>query len=146
MSKRIIVLSGGFDPIHKGHIRMFKAAKEFPSIVIVGLNSDSWLTRKKGKPFMPWDERKEILEAISFIDSVYSFNDDDDTACDLISNVLKENKDEDNLEICFGNGGDRVESNSPETDYCNENNIKTLWGIGGEKIQSSSDLIEASKK
>ena len=146
MNKKIIILSGGFDPVHKGHIRMFKAAKEFPATIIVGLNSDLWLTRKKGKPFMFWDERKEILEAISFIDSVYSFNDDDDTACDLIRDVVEQNKDEDNLEIYFGNGGDRTESNSPETDYCNQNNIKTLWGIGGEKIQSSSDLIEDSKK
>ena len=146
MNKKIIILSGGFDPIHKGHIRMFKAAKEFPATIIVGLNSDSWLTRKKGKPFMFWDERKEILEAISFIDSVYSFNDDDDTACDLIRNVVEQNKNEDNLEIYFGNGGDRIESNSPETDYCHKNDIETLWGVGGGKIQSSSDLIKDSKK
>ena len=146
MNKKIIILSGGFDPVHKGHIRMFKAAKEFSATIIVGLNSDSWLTRKKGKPFMFWDERKEILEAISFIDSVYSFNDDDDTACDLIRDVVEQNKDEDNLEIYFGNGGDRTESNSPETDYCHKNNIEILWGVGGGKIQSSSDLIKNSKK
>ena len=146
MAKTIIILSGGFDPVHKGHIRMFKAAKNFPAMVIVGLNSDSWLIRKKGKPFIPWDERKEILEAIRYVDYVYSFNDDDDSACDLIRYVAEENKNEDNLKIYFGNGGDRTNVNSPEVDYCNENNIDTLWGLGGKKIQSSSDLIKASKK
>ena len=146
MEKTIIILSGGFDPVHKGHIRMFKAAKAFPAIVVVGLNSDLWLTRKKGKPFISWDERKEILEAMSCIDYVYSFDDKDDSACDLIRCVVEENKNEDNLKIYFGNGGDRTNKNSPETDYCNENNIETLWELGGGKIQSSSDLIKDSKK
>ena len=146
MIKTIIILSGGFDPVHKGHIRMFKAAKNFPATVIVGLNSDLWLTRKKGKPFMPWDERKEILEAMSYIDSVYSFNDDDDSACDLIRCVLEENKEDKDIKIYFGNGGDRTNMNSPEVDYCNKNNIDTLWGLGGEKIQSSSDLIKGSQE
>ena len=71
MNETIIILSGGFDPVHKGHIRMFKAAKAFPAKVIVGLNSDSWLIRKKGKPFISFNERKEILESIRFIDSVF---------------------------------------------------------------------------
>ena len=146
MEKTIIILSGGFDPVHKGHIRMFKAAKAFPAMVAVGLNSDLWLTRKKGKPFISWDERKEILEAMSCIDYVYSFDDKDDSACDLIRCVVEENKNEDNLKIYFGNGGDRTNKNSPEVDYCNENNIETLWGLGGGKIQSSSDLIKDSKK
>ena len=146
MVKTIIILSGGFDPVHKGHIRMFKAAKNFPATVIVGLNSDLWLTRKKGKPFIPWDERKEILEAMSYIDSVYSFNDDDDSACDLIRCVLEENKQNKDIKIYFGNGGDRTNINSPEVDYCNKNNIDTLWGLGGGKIQSSSNLIKGSQE
>jgi len=146
MIKIIIILSGGFDPIHKGHIRMFKAAKNFPAEVIVGLNSDSWLTRKKGKPFIDFDERKEILESIRFIDSVCSFDDNDDSACELIKSVIKEKEQVENLKIYFGNGGDRNKKNSPEVDYCSKNNIDILWGLGGEKIQSSSNLINSSKK
>tara|TARA_Y100001970_G_C14239153_1_gene863788 strand:- start:689 stop:1129 length:441 start_codon:yes stop_codon:yes gene_type:complete len=146
MSKTIIILSGGFDPVHKGHIRMFKAAKEFPAKVVVGLNSDSWLIRKKEKPFIGFDERKEILESIRFIDSVYSFNDDDGTACDLIRLIIEENKDSDDIKIYFGNGGDRNKENSPEVDYCSQNNIDIIWNLGGSKIQSSSDLINALKK
>ena len=99
MSETIIILSGGFDPVHKGHIQMFQAAKAFPATVVVGLNSDSWLTRKKGKPFMCWYERKEILEAMSCIDHIYSFNDEDDSACDLIRHVLEENKNNKNVKI-----------------------------------------------
>jgi len=146
MVKTIIILSGGFDPVHKGHVRMFQEAKAFPATVIVGLNSDSWLIRKKGKPFMHWDERKEILEAMSCIDYVYNFNDEDNSACDLIRCVFEENKQDKDIKIYFGNGGDRTAENSPEVDFCNENNIDILWGVGGGKIQSSSDLIKGSKE
>ena len=144
MSKTIIILSGGFDPVHKGHVRMFKAAKEYPAKVIVGLNSDAWLTRKKGQPFMDWDERKEILEVMNCVDAVYQFNDGDDSACDLIERVVKKYKDNKEIKIYFGNGGDRTNSNSPEVSYCEEHGIDLLWGVGGGKIQSSSDLIKNS--
>ena len=69
--QKVIILSGGFDPVHIGHIRMFKEAKELGDIVIVGANSDSWLCRKKGKPFMREAERIEILEGFKYIDYVY---------------------------------------------------------------------------
>ena len=145
MIKTIIILSGGFDPVHKGHVQMFQAAQSFPAHVVVGLNSDSWLIRKKGKPFMDWEERKEILLAMSCIDEVCSFNDDDDSACDLIRSISEKYKSVEGR-IYFGNGGDRTNSNSPEVDFCNNNNIELLWGVGGGKIQSSSDLIKSSKK
>ena len=86
MNKKIIILSGGFDPVHKGHVRMFKAASEYGDVV-VGANSDDWLIRKKGKFFMPFLERKEILESIKYIDSVLAFDDSDDSACQLIKDV-----------------------------------------------------------
>ena len=87
--KSIIVLSGGFDPVHKGHLRMFREASWLGHQVIIGLNSDEWLTRKKGKPFMEFEERKEILEGMKYINQVIPFDDSDDTACDLIRKVHK---------------------------------------------------------
>ena len=85
--KSVIVLSGYFNPIHKGHMRMFREASNLGHQVIVGLNSDAWLARKKGKPFMKFYERKEILEGIKYISSVVKFDDSDDTANALIHQV-----------------------------------------------------------
>ena len=137
--KSIIVLSGGFDPVHKGHIRMFREAANLGAIVIVGLNSDEWLTRKKGKPFMEFHERAEILQSCKFINQVWSMEDFDDTAKDIIVKVCKMYNNED-FNIYFANGGDRGKGNVPELDTCKNLNVTMLWGIGGGKIQSSSDL------
>ena len=137
--KNMIILSGGFDPIHKGHVRMFKEAS-LNGMVVAGLNSDQWLIRKKGKFFMPFVERKEILESIRYIDLVKSFNDSDDTACSLINKINNEYSD--NYNIFFGNGGDRTNQTTPEIKFCNDNNIDLIWGLGGGKIQSSSELLK----
>ena len=159
--KNVIILSGGFDPVHKGHIRMFREASELGAIVIVGLNSDEWLTRKKGKPFMKFEERKEILEGFKYINQVIPFDDSDDTACDLIRKVqmVYESDDYDYpysdvghsgmvgyYRIYFANGGDRTTKNVPEMSVCKELDVTMLWGVGGGKIQSSSWLIENKKK
>lgn len=141
---KIIILSGGFDPVHVGHVRMFQAAKNLMATVVVGINSDDWLTRKKGSCFMPFEERKEILGSIRYVDYVYSFDDSDETACDLIRKVSQIFPGED-TQVCFGNGGDRVHSNSPEVEYCEDKGIELIWGLGGGKIQSSSDLIKKSR-
>ena len=138
--KKLIILSGGFDPVHKGHVRMFEAASKL-GYVAVGINSDKWLIRKKEKYFMPFSERKEILESIKFVDEVVGFNDDDDTACDLIKNI--NNKYSEKMEIYFGNGGDRTNQTTPEIEYCDKNNIGLIWDLGGGKIQSSSDLLKS---
>ena len=137
--KNMIILSGGFDPIHKGHVRMFKEAS-LNGMVVAGLNSDQWLIRKKGKFFMPFVERKEILESIRYIDLVKSFNDSDDTACSLINKINNEYSE--NYNIFFGNGGDRTNQTTPEIKFCNDNNIDLIWGLGGGKIQSSSELLK----
>ena len=141
--KNVIIVSGGFDPVHKGHIRMFREAANFGANVIVGLNSDEWLTRKKGKPFMDFKERKEILEAFRYVNQVIPFNDDDGTACDLIEKV-NDMYDSDQ-KIYFANGGDRGKDNVPEVDTCKESGVIMLWGVGGGKIQSSSWLIDGGK-
>tara|TARA_Y100001938_G_scaffold132876_1_gene191587 strand:+ start:341 stop:796 length:456 start_codon:yes stop_codon:yes gene_type:complete len=138
--KNVIIVSGGFDPVHKGHIRMFREAANLGANVVVGLNSDDWLTRKKGKPFMKWDERAEILESCKFINQVIPFDDSDDTASNVIERVhLMYSSD---YNIYFANGGDRKLGNVPELDICKELEVVMLWGIGGGKIQSSSWLIE----
>ena len=142
--KNVIIVSGGFDPVHKGHIRMFREAANLGHQVIIGLNSDEWLTRKKGKPFMEWDERAEILESCKFVTQVLSIDDSDDTASDIIKQVAKLYEGQD-MNIYFANGGDRKKGNVPELDTCKNLNVVMLWGIGGGKIQSSSWLINGEK-
>ena len=143
--KNIIILSGGFDPVHKGHIRMFREAANFGANVVVGLNSDEWLSRKKGKPFMKWDERAEILECCKFVNQVLPMDDHDDTAKDIIVKVCKLYNNED-FNIYFANGGDRKLGNVPEFDNCRELGVVILWNFGGGKIQSSSWLINGEEK
>ena len=142
--KNVIIVSGGFDPVHKGHIRMFREAANLGAQVIVGLNSDEWLTRKKGKPFMKWEERAEILESCKFVDQVWLMDDSDDTASDIIKQVANLYKNQD-MNIYFANGGDRKKGNVPELDVCKDLNVVMLWGIGGGKIQSSSWLTNGGK-
>ena len=154
---KIIIVSGGFDPVHVGHIRMFKDAANMADKdarvnqgkVIVALNSDEWLERKKGKAFMPFEERKEILKSIQYVSNVIAFDDSDETACDAIKQMyekyeyLTESNFNDDA-LCFANGGDRVVGSVPsaESTLCKELGIKMLWDIGGVKVQSSSQLIE----
>ena len=107
----IVLVTGGFDPLHSGHIAYFKAAKSLGNKLIVGLNSDEWLTRKKCKPFMQFNERIEIINELSVVDEVISFDDSDDTACGAIYKTLATKP---GVEIVFANGGDRVDGNVPE--------------------------------
>ena len=123
---------------------MFEDAKKYGARVIVGVNSDKWLIRKKGAPFMSHEERTEILKGVKYIDLVVGFNDEDDSACELIKDVQSMYPGKD-VKIFFGNGGDRTNKTTPEINYCKSNNIEMLWGVGGGKIQSSSELIAKSK-
>ena len=130
MTKRIMV-SGGFDPIHKGHVRMILAAAEHGEVVVVA-NSDDWLMRKKGYVFMPWEERAEIISAIRGVREVVRVDDSDNTVCEALARCNPH---------AFANGGDRKGENTPEVRFCTENDIELLWNVGGEKIQSSSELV-----
>ena len=130
MTKRIMV-SGGFDPIHKGHVRMILAAAEHGDVLVVA-NSDDWLMRKKGYVFMPWEERAEIISSIRGVTEVVRVDDSDDTVCEALTRCQPD---------AFANGGDRKGENTPEVRVCIENNIQLLWNVGGEKIQSSSELV-----
>ena len=135
--KRIptIAVSGGFDPIHKGHIRMIREAAEYGN-VIVFLNSDEWLTRKKGYKFMSFEERAYIVGSIKGVTVISNVDDSDNTVCAGLKRFQPD---------YFANGGDRYETNTPEMDTCQELGITMLWGIGGGKVQSSSDLVSAAQ-
>jgi len=133
----VTIVTGGFDPLHSGHIAYFKAAKEFGNSLCVGVNSDEWLTRKKGKPFMPIEERMEILKELKTPDLVIEFNDKDDSACDAIKTSLEVY---DNVLFC--NGGDRGSVNTPEYErYRHDNRVEFKFGVGGEDKKNSSSWI-----
>jgi len=112
--KTIVLVTGGFDPLHSGHIAYFKAAKELGDELWVGLNSDEWLTNKKGRPFMPWTERANILSELSCVDNVIDFDDSDGTAKDAITKAIMEAGKISATKLIFANGGDRVIGNVPE--------------------------------
>ena len=141
-SMTIVLVTGGFDPIHKGHIAYFNAAKKLGDKLIVGMNSDSWLTRKKGRPFMPIDERITIVQNLKMVDEVILFDDTDGSAIEAIKNVRTLFP---NDLIIFANGGDRVEGNTLELSI-KDNNLKFVWGVGGtNKLNSSSWILNKWK-
>jgi D-beta-D-heptose 7-phosphate kinase/D-beta-D-heptose 1-phosphate adenosyltransferase len=132
MSKvKTVAVSGGFDPIHIGHIRMFRDAKKLGDRLLVILNSDKFLKEKKGFIFMPFKERKEIIESIRYVDKVVPCFDKDDTVCNTLSSLKPD---------VFANGGDRKEGNVPEKPICEKYGIEMVYNVGGNKIQSSSWL------
>ena len=132
--KKIVCVSGGFDPIHIGHVRMIQDAAKLGHVIVIA-NSDEWLMRKKGYVFMPYKERQEILYAIKGVVDVVEAMDEDDTVCKSLHRL--------NPHI-FANGGDRGDRNTPEMDTCKKLGIQMVWGMGGnDKPQSSSWLINA---
>lgn len=140
--KKIVLVTGGFDPIHSGHIKLLKSAKELGDILVVGVNSDNWLVRKKGQAFMPYSERAEIIRNLKCADFVIDFNDTDNTAKHAIWSVRQSYPQD---QIIFANGGDRTDANIPEMDYPDDN-IKFAFGIGGfNKRNSSSWILEEWK-
>ena len=135
----ITVVSGGFDPIHSGHIAMIQDAAKLGDVVVL-LNSDKWLTRKKGQPFMNFKERETIVSALSDVTKVFSFNDDDDSCCAGLEHIKEYYPDE---KILFCNGGDRTEDNIRES---NVKGVRCVFGIGGSSKMNSSSAIIANSK
>jgi D-beta-D-heptose 7-phosphate kinase/D-beta-D-heptose 1-phosphate adenosyltransferase len=131
--RKTIAVSGGCDPAHSGHIRMILDAATYGDVVVI-LNSDDWLLRKKGYKFMDWNERAEILSAIRGVVEVVPVDDSDGTVCEALRRIRPD---------YFANGGDRKAGNTPEGEVCKELGIEMLWNIGGGKTQSSSWLIDA---
>ena len=133
---KIVVVSGGFDPIHSGHIEYLKSAKASGDKLIVALNSDKWLEKKKGKFFMPFSERYSIVSSISYVDEVIDFKDDHMGSC--IKALEKIKKQYPNDEIFCANGGDRNEKNIPEMSL---EGVNFLFAIGGDDKKNSSSWI-----
>ena len=139
----VVAVSGGFDPLHVGHVRMFQEARKLGEKLVVILNNDNWLRKKKGVVFMPQRERKELIKALSAVDDVvitnHARNPEDMSVCDTLKRVRPH---------IFANGGDRTKNNIPEIPVCKAINCKMVFGVGkGGKIQSSSWLLgKYSKK
>lgn len=137
---KVVVVSGGFDPLHSGHISYLNQAKSLGDILVVGINSDEWLIRKKGRAFMNWHDRSRIIKELKSVNYVVSFDDSDNSAVKLIDTVKKTWP---NSNIIFANGGDRTTENIPEMSV---EGIEFAFGVGGEtKLNSSSTLLEEWK-
>ena len=135
--KKIVLVTGGFDPVHSGHISYIQAAKKLGDLLIVGVNSDEWLIRKKGRSFMPLTERTDIIRNIKGVDFVIDFNDKDSTAKHAIW-MVRQSYPRDH--IIFANGGDRTASNIPEMDIIDDN-LEFAFGVGGDDKKNSSSWI-----
>jgi cytidyltransferase-like protein len=134
---KIVLVTGGFDPVHSGHIAYLKAARALGDMLLVGLNSDDWLVRKKGQAFMPWNERLCVINNLSMVDEVYTFDDDDGSARHFIQQVRAHFP---TSELIFANGGDRTKENIPEMDV-KDSNLTFVFGVGGEDKKNSSSWI-----
>tara|TARA_R110002110_G_scaffold213236_7_gene426445 strand:- start:1748 stop:2212 length:465 start_codon:yes stop_codon:yes gene_type:complete len=132
----VVAVSGGFDPIHVGHVQMILDAGRGGSEVLIIANSDEWLMRKKGYVFMPFEERAEILRAIKGVAHVSHVDDSDGTVCEALRRLKPRE---------FANGGDRKSDNVPEVQVCKELGIYMRWNVGGGKVQSSSELVKNSR-
>ena len=143
--RELVLVSGGFDPIHSGHIYLIQEASKYGDVIVL-LNSDKWLREKKGMEFLSFAERETIMKSLKNVIDVLSFDDSDKTCVDGIRKAIKKYP---NHKIMFANGGDRNDKTSPDSEkkFCDKNNITTLWGVGGEyKSNSSSNILKRWKE
>ena len=136
--KKVSLVTGGFDPIHSGHLRYFERAKDLSGYLVVGVNTNEWLTKKKGQYFLPWVERADIISHLDMVDAVITVPDDDKgSACGAIAKCLEISE-----QVIFCNGGDRIKSNIPEVmGYSDDPRVYFKYGIGGEEKENSSSWI-----
>lgn len=127
-----IAISGGLDPIHDGHIDLLEDAARYGNVIVI-LNSDEWLVRKKKYFVQPWSVRARIMSAFRNVAMVAAVDDSDGTVCEALRRIRPD---------YFANGGDRTQTNTPELELCKELGIKPLFGIGGAKTNSSSRIVE----
>lgn len=136
-----VAVSGGFDPIHLGHLNLLKAARALGDRLVVIVNNDNWLRKKKGFVFMSEDERAAVLAAIGYVDEViitkHPENPDDMSVCAELEKLKPD---------IFANGGDRKADNIPEYGLCQRLGIRMEFNVGGGKVQSSSELVRRVRK
>lgn len=138
----IVLVTGGFDPIHSGHLAMFKEAKKLGDELWVGINSDEWLIRKKGFRYMSWEERSEVISMMSIVDKIILFNDDDNSSNDAISIT----KSLSNENVTFANGGDRNKNTTMEYGNPDHDDVTFTFNVGGNnKKNSSSDIVKIKR-
>jgi cytidyltransferase-like protein len=137
--EKVVIVSGFFNPVHIGHINLFKDAKRLGDILVVIVNNDTQVKAKGSAPFMSEKERIEIIRAIKYVDEVFLSVDEDKTVRESLKEIVKNRK---NCQFLFVNGGDRNENNIPEADVCKNLDIKMLDNVGGQKVQSSSGLLK----
>jgi len=133
---KIAVVSGGFDPLHSGHVNYLEQAATFGDKLVVLVNSDEWLTRKKGRPFMPFEERSLIIQRMDMVDNVYAVDDEDGSVTkglELVRNAFGHQH-----EYVFCNGGDRGKDNIPEMDV---DGYEFEFAVGGDNKANSSSWI-----
>ena len=140
MIRTTVAVSGGFDPLHVGHVKLMKEAKKLGTKLVVILNNDNWLMKKKGFVFMPQADRKIIIESLWFVDEVivtkHKKGDEDYSVCNSLREIMPD---------IFANGGDRKPFNVLEVDLCKELGIDMKYNVGGGKLRSSSELVERAK-
>ena len=136
MKKKIVVISGGFDPLHFGHLKLIKAASKLGKLLVV-VNNDAFLRRKKGFVFMPIKDRLQLISAIKYVDKAIRCIDKDNTVCKTLAKI--------NPDI-FCNGGDRFLDDIPEKKICEKLGIEMKFNMGGKKIRSSSELVNKRRK
>jgi cytidyltransferase-like protein len=134
----IVITSGGFDPLHTGHLNMLEAAYSFGMVVVL-VNTDEWLLRKKGKFFMPLVDRIRLVRALKVVAEAEVAIDYDDSVSESLWSLRKRFPE---TPLVFANGGDRVHGNTPEEWACKENDIHCLYGVGGGKTEASSELLK----
>ena len=137
--RELVLVSGGFDPIHSGHIYLIQEASKYGEVIVL-LNSDKWLRNKKGREFLPFVEREIIMKSLKNVIDVLFFDDSDKTCVDGIRKAISKYP---NHKIIFANGGDRNNNTTPNSEkkFCDENNITILWEIGGKNKSNSSSQI-----